>query len=407
MTNMTLGTRLETAPVLQIYATLLPLGSRALDEAVGRELTDNPWLELVERPLVGLGDDVLRDVASGAPSLIDALEGQLDARSLSRAMRGAAGFVVGSLDAQAYLRETDEQIARGAGVNVREAQCVVAIVQSLEPAGVAARSLGERFRLQLARSGETQTLAFVVAAELDALAAQGAGRFAHDRAIARADLDAALQRLRRCDPDPTRDYDHRIDRVYPEIVFARANDRIEARIDGRYWPHVRVASLELPKRDLSEPMRRARSRARLVVEALARRRTTLERLAAALLAGQHRFLASDGDPALLAPLTGRELARTIGCAESTISRALADRYASTPFGTIALRALVARSPGKIAMTSASVREAIRAIISGSPQLSDEAVARALALRGIRLARRTVSKYRAMLGVQSSRRRRRV
>ena len=149
-------------------------------------------------------------------------------------------------------------------------------------------------------------------------------------------------------------------------------------------------------------MRQARSRARLIVDALARRKTTLERLAVALLHSQRAYFLSDGDTRELVPLTGRELAREVGCAESTISRAIAERYVSTPFGTIPVRALLVRRAAAVGLSVAAIHDQIRELARTSPTLSDDAIARTLRLHGVRLARRTVAKYRQELGLNSSR-----
>ena len=192
-----------------------------------------------------------------------------------------------------------------------------------------------------------------------------------------------------------------MDRIYPELIVTREGDNVAVTVDGRFWPDIRLASLEVT-RGLSEPMRDARARARLIVDALTRRKTTLERLAVALLDAQRTYFLSNGDSKALVPLSGRQLARDVGCAESTISRAISDRYAATPFGTIPLRSLLARRPASVGLTVAAVREQIREIAQASPKLSDDAIARSLRMRGVRLARRTIAKYRHELGVGSSR-----
>jgi len=398
-----IGVRAELGPRLRTYATLLPLGLGDLDAAIAHEAADNPWLELVNRPLSGLGDDELRTVAAPGPSLVEHLEAQLAAGGTRGAVLRAARYVNGALDQHAYLRDDVATIARYADVTEPQAAQAVELVQRCEPPGIAARSLGERFRLQLAEAGESGSLAFALTFELDALAAEGSASFAAARGLRFADLTQALHALRACDPDPARDFARTVDRVFPEIVIERDGDTLSASIDGRFWPDIRLASLEVT-RDLSGPMRMARSRARLIVDALARRKTTLERLAIALLDRQRNYFISGGDPRELVPLSGRELAREVGCAESTISRAIAARYAATPFGTISVRSLIARRPGAVGFTTAAVRNRVLELLESFPQLSDDAIAHALRLRGIRLARRTVAKYRQELGLASSRKR---
>ena len=394
------GLRAELGAHLRAYAALLPLGLHDLDRVVAREADENPWLELVDRPLLGLNDGDARIAAAG-PSLVEHLESQLNGRGIHGTLLRAAQYVIGALDEHAYLRDGVATIAQLAHVGDVDAMRAIEVVQNLEPAGVAARSLGERFRLQLIEAGDDASSAFQLTFELDELASEGTAAFAARRRLAPDDVTRALARLRTCDPDPARDFRCAVDRVYPEIVIAREDDLLRASIDGRFWPDIRLVSFEVT-RGLSEPMRQARTRARLLVDALARRRTTLESLALALLDRQRRYFLGDGDARELVPLTGRDLAREIGCAESTISRAVAGRYAATPFGTIPLRALLVRRPAAIGLTVATVRQHIRELAEASPNLSDDAIARSLRLRGVRLARRTVAKYRSELGLGSSR-----
>ena len=176
MTTLDVGVRAEVGAQLRTYATLLPLGLHELDRAIAAEAADNPWLELIERPVRGLDNDALR-IATSAPSLGEHLETQLAGRSAHGPLLRAARYIIGALDEHAYLRDDAAVVARLAHVAAVDATRAIELVQSLEPAGVAARSLGERFRLQLAEANETASLAFRVTFELDsppsALAAEG------------------------------------------------------------------------------------------------------------------------------------------------------------------------------------------------------------------------------------------
>ena len=399
MSGISLGVRTESAAGLRTYVTLLPLGLRALDAAIERAVVDNPWLELVERSSAGHSGDEIAALAQTGVSLVDHLEGQLAAYAVAKDVRRGARFAIGSLDEDGYLREDAATIALCARVTPADADAAIALVQRLSPAGVGARSLGERFRLQLADAGVRSGLALRLTGLLEQLGQLGAERFAAENELKSADVRAAIERLRACDPHPVRDFAPPVDRVHPEIVIARGEHGLEARVDTRYWPNVRLASFDATA--FSHPMRAARREAQLIVDGLDRRRSTLERLATALLEHQRAFFESSGSRAALVPLSGRTLAREIGCAESTISRAISGRFAATPFGTIALGSLIVRSPGRLELTTYAVKEYIREITTATPQFSDEAISRALRLRGIRLARRTVAKYRRGLGVPVS------
>ena len=389
---------LEAAPALRTYATILPLGLRELDAAVAYEAETNPWLEIVERPLAGRDAEEIGRLAASGPTLAEHLETQLAAREVPGALRRAGEYIVGSLDPHGYLREDLAAIAARTRVDRADVELALELVQSFDPCGVAARDLGERFRIELGAGGDMDPLALALTYELEGLAAEGVARFGERRGVDAVAMDRALERLRACDPDPARAFAASVDRVYPEVAFACDALAWYARVNDHLWPQARVAVFA--RSELSQEMRTARSRARLVVDALARRKTTIGRVASVLLERQRAFFEAGGDSRALVPLTGRQIARDVGCAESTVSRALAERFAETPFGTIALRKLIARPPGRIGLTTAAVRERIRDIVTATPAASDSAISRALALRGIRLARRTVAKYRGELGIET-------
>ena len=214
MTTLFVGVRTELALQLRTYAALLPLRLHELDETVAREAADNPWLDLIDRPVLGLGGDEMR-IAGPGPSLGDHLETQLTARGVRGALLRAAHYVIGALDEHAYLRDDPALIARLAHVGSVDAQRAIDLVQGLEPTGVAARSLGERFRLQLAECAQTASLAFKLTFELDAFADEGSTAFADKRGLTVAEVSQALNRLRACDPDPACDFRIGFDRIYP------------------------------------------------------------------------------------------------------------------------------------------------------------------------------------------------
>lgn len=395
MTSADLALRLETAPRLRTYATYLPLGLRELDAAVASESDTNPWLEIIERPLGGIDGDAIGRIAARGPRLWEHLEGQLTAADAGAAVGRAAEYIIGSLDPHAYLRDDLTAVSARAHVAPQDARSALELVQSFDPPGVAARDLGERFRLKLNDDGDAETLVVELTFQRSDRARRCRGILRATRARSRGGGSSAWAFARVRPRSGSRLRSRRRSRVSRNRLRARRGT-VAVRIDDRLWPAVRVA--RFPRTELSEPMRAARTRARLVVDALQRRKTTLVRLGAALLERQAAYFAADGDESALVPLSGRELARDVGCAESTISRALASRFAATPFGTIPLRALIAKQPRRVGLTTATIRQHIAAIVGAVPNASDEAIARALALRGIRLARRTVAKYRGQLGI---------
>jgi RNA polymerase sigma-54 factor len=189
----------------------------------------------------------------------------------------------------------------------------------------------------------------------------------------------------------------------------------EVRLDGGAWPSVeidpeleRLAQESGRASELARYLRPKIESARSIQGALAQRQRTLARVAVALFARQSAFL--EHGPNRLAPLRMGQLADELGLSLSTVSRAISGKYAETPWGILALRWFFqAGAGGEESQTRGGLREAVRALFAAEdaarPLSDDEALAK-LHLQGFELARRTLAKYRAELGIRSSYLRRR-
>jgi RNA polymerase sigma-54 factor len=294
----------------------------------------------------------------------------------------------------------------------------------LEPAGIGARSLQECFLLQLERlplesQAELVDLTRRVVAEaFDDLLHQRWDRLVQRFGVGRERIRNILEVLHRLDPRPGAQLGPNENvAVEPDVVVTRFDDgwRIalnddglpRLRISGRYLRMLQNRGLEGDARGyLRERMRSALWFLRSVEQ----RQSTIARVATAIVRRQEEFL-EKGLPHLR-PLVLRDIADDIGMHESTVSRVVANKYLATPRGVFPLKfffhsAISHAVDGDI--SSVVVKERIRELIEQedpSRPLSDARVARQLNRLGIRIARRTVAKYREDLGVPSSEQRRR-
>ena len=181
------------------------------------------------------------------------------------------------------------------------------------------------------------------------------------------------------------------------------------RMENAYIPRLRISNVykelfaqgKIPAKDkayFSEKMRAGR----FLIEAIAQRQRTIEKIARKILVAQREFF--EFGPSKMRPLTMSEVATEIGVHETTVSRAVADKYADTPHGVFGLRkffnAGVATEDGN-ALANAGVREVLRSVLDSEPPqkpFSDEKLVAELASRGIRVARRTIAKYRALMNI---------
>jgi RNA polymerase sigma-54 factor len=332
---------------------------------------------------------------------------QLQMAASGELERALGEAIISSLDERGYFRGDLAQIAASVGTNPVEASATLTLVQSFDPPGVAASDVRECLLLQLRERGEVDTLTYrVVEGYLDEI---------HDpkkrRRIARAlgcrsaELIEALEQIRSLEPYPGCSFaDIPTAFITPDLVVREEEGRLRAQVNSGFFPRLRLSPSY--QRMLTDPeaasfLRKKLTSARWVLRSLEKRDETLEKVAAFLVEKQQDFLRKGGT--YLHPLSLKEASVALGVHQSTVSRAMKGKYIDTPRGVFPLRLLLPASlPQKGEPISEShAKEEIRRIISEEDStcpLSDEQIASSLVRRDIRLARRTVAKYRESLGI---------
>ena len=280
--------------------------------------------------------------------------------------------------------------------------------------GMAAADAGECLRAQLARlpdSPERELAGRILADHLDLLAR-------HDHAaLAKALGVEADAVVRACGlvmclrPQPVEDATDAPDgAIIPDVVVRHLDGVWRVALNTRGTPRVRVSAhceAALAGAGGHAELRGLLDEARWLVRGVAMREDTLLRTARVLVERQAGVLAR-GDEALV-PLTLREVADEIGMHESTISRITTGKYIQTPRGTFELKRLFAVRLEGAEVSGAAVKAMVKRLIDDEPShapLADDTIAALLARRGIRIARRTVAKYRDQLHIGPARSRRR-
>jgi RNA polymerase sigma-54 factor len=357
-------------------------------------------------------------------SLADALHGQLNVLPLPPRDLVLAKAIVDSLDDDGYLRldDLDELVAVTAldpPAAPDELQIALRRVQSLEPAGVGARNVVECLSLQLdgIACPEQRALARLIISErLDALAGKDMVSLARilDRPLPLvADTCAAIRRL---DPRPGWRLGHAdIRYVTPDVIVRRGRSRWLVLLNPAVVPRVRLhrvyAELFSRQRDESHPQMAEQLReARWTLRNVEQRFATILGVAQAIVKRQHLFF--EYGPAAMKPLGLREIADEVGVHESTVSRVTSNKYMATPSGVFELKYFFSRAmtagDGGQAYSGTAVRGLIKEMLEHEEvgqRLSDAEITRRLARQGLVVARRTVTKYRHQLRVDSVGRRR--
>jgi RNA polymerase sigma-54 factor len=445
MSNAVLGLRLKQqltlTPRLQQSVKLLQLSALECVQELHQAIAQNPFLEESVEPAEspdprsereeaasddstradldfsptgggggGSGEDTpdWTEWTASPSTLHDSLREQLLLLGLSERDHVLANLVIDALDDDGFLRLPLEDVAALApGAGPGEIETALRIVQTLEPAGIAARSLGECLALQL-EAMDSQTPGRDIALDivqnrLSMLAARDNTRLLDAIGCSEEELRAAMELIRSLDPRPgskVGTFEPRA--IVPDVIVRKEKKRWVVTVNSAIYPRIRV------NQQYADYFRQARDgetallaqhlqEARWLVRNLEQRFLTIQRVAEAVVARQRNFF-EYGDLAMR-PLTLREIADELGLHESTVSRATSHKFMATPRGVVAFkrffsRQLATTSGGSCSATAirALLREFIAAEDRRNP-LSDVQLTELLADRGVKVARRTVTKYR--------------
>jgi RNA polymerase sigma-54 factor len=382
---------LRPSPALVAATALLALPSAELEEAVERELDENPALERIEGPgraAVGI---------EGVPAAPDPAEALLrDVMPLlARADRPIAAYLVGSLDGHGFLDAGVEEIAAALAVSPQRVRRVLRALQKAAPAGVGARDLRECLLLQLDRLPHHPRRALarrIVDEHLPLLGRGLYGELARVLAVDRAEIIDARDFIRaRLDPHPWAEAAAPAPPLVPDVAVRESPDGLVVELlePARF----RLVISPAYERATDAAIRRQVSAARAFADRLEQRWRTMRAVAQLAVDRQSEFVRRG--PRHLVPLTRAEVAASLGIHESTVSRAVAGRNVELPSGRIVPLARFFEASG-------APCDALAELLANERRpKSDAELADELARLGFVLARRTVAKYRERLGVLPS------
>ena len=361
-----------------------------------------------------------QDRTAAAPSLQDHLRGQLALMRLSPEDRAALWALIESLDADGYLADPLDEIAARLGSQdaaeseelLERLQCALKWLQSLEPAGVGARSLAECLTLQL-RATTPQTPVHALAVDicrdhLDLLAKREFKKLAAATGADEAALRLARELIVRCDPKPGRAFgpnDATV--VVPDVIVQRAGRGWKVQLNPDVMPKLRINDLYAQairgqRNGAGGGLSSRLQEARWFMKNIQQRFDTILRVSKAIVERQKSFFTHGA--IAMKPLVLREIADELGLHESTISRVTTAKYMATPQGTFELKYFFGSSLNTEAggnASSTAVRALIQQLVAAedtNKPLSDSQLSQMLEEQGIQVARRTVAKYREALKI---------
>ena len=360
-------------------------------------------------------------------NLRDHLLWQLQMSDFVDTERAFALLVIGNLDEKGYLDLdfganaegeklpdlTLDDMAHEAGLDPEDAEEVLGLIQRFDPVGVAARNLQECLLVQADVLGFDDMERAIIRDHLKDVERRNLGAIVKALDIPLEEVIDAVQEIQKLESIPARnftDVDERTIAITPDVFVIKDGERFVVTDNDRGMQRLYINE-SLVKKMLHDPKAKdfindkLRS-AQWLIRAIEQRRRTIIKVTECIVDKQREFL--DNGVAYLKPMILRNVAEAVGMHESTISRVTSNKYVHTPQGLFELKYFFNSSISRVGdedIASESVKQAIKQIIHDedkSRPLSDQAIVKRLKdERGIKIARRTVAKYREMLGILSS------
>lgn len=348
---------------------------------------------------------------------------QLRMSALGHDQMALGALIIGSLAPDGYLRvsldELIENISKedGSAFTLEEAEATLKIIQHSEPLGVACRDLRECLLLQAVELYPAcEPLHDLIENYLDKLGEQSQSWLMRKLNCNEEELLEALEFLRSLNPTPGGHIDTEEPQyITPDIYVHKLDDEYVVELNEDSMPRLKISSFyrnnyTAESSEVKRYVQEKRKSAEWFIKAIYQRQRTIQKVTSSIVRFQREFL--DKGIAYLKPLVLRDVAEDVGMHESTISRATTQKYVHTPQGVFELKfffnSSISRSGGD-SLASEAVRDKIKKIISAENQsrpLADQTIAEMLQDENIDIARRTVAKYREMMGIPTSSRRRR-
>ena len=365
-------------------------------------------------------------------SFTQSLMDQLGYRSLSPEEYNIAAFIIGSLDADGYLRRDIgslvDDMAFRAGIRTDEDEVLrlLAVIQEFEPAGVGARNLRECLLLQLRgakQTRDTRNAERILEEYFPEFSNRHFQKIMAHLDLSGDELKRAIARIVKLNPAPGGEVDYtytdQAQQIVPDFILEEHDGQLSFSMPRFSVPELRVnkkyADLLIESRSSSERaqkeaatfVRQKLDSAKWFVEALKQRQNTLNKTMSAILDYQHDYFVS-GDEADLKPMVLKDIAERTGFDISTISRVVNSKYIETHFGIFPLKYFFSEGMENKEGEEVSTRElkkALQECVDAEDKkkpLTDEQLVEEMGRRGYKVARRTIAKYRGQLGIPLAR-----
>ena len=426
--------KLALTPQMEQSLSVLQMGTEELNQCIEEELLSNPMLDYAKEPEKkevrrsqgeGIGYysrkktedtdyqsylNAIADEKSEDTELAEYLRMQLYTKKISPRRQKIGEYLIECLEESGYLKMDMDELAKGIGLSKEELEREIRFMQTLEPCGVFARDLRECLLLQVQGEEQMQRQArLLIEKYLDEIAQNKIPQISKQTGLTTAEITKTIQYIKEeLEPVPGRGYGcaNRNEYIYPDITVKEDEKGYRIILNKE-----KVHTLELNREYLpmlgqvhsseeNKYLKEQYQKAKILLRNIGKREETLAAVAEAIVDWQRDFF--DKGKAFLKPMNLLDIAQELDVHESTVSRAVRDKYLECRWGIFELKYFFSNktSDGNNCNVLTCIQEIIRSENKQKP-LSDAKIAEQLEKKGIRISRRTVTKYREQMQIPNT------
>ena len=356
----------------------------------------------------------LENSITSRSNLQEHLERQMKLVAQSKEDEELGLFIVGNIDSSGFLKMEIEDISVATVNTPQDVERVLKIIQAFDPSGVGARNLRECLMLQLKNFDCIDSLSYRILDEhFEALGKKKYLKIARALKVKVPEIQQAVQEIMRLTLRPGQGFgETQTQYIVPDVALRKDGAEYEIIINDDYLPHLRISNFYRKmmqekgvKTDVRDYIKEKIHSGKWLIKNIQQRHETLHNITSEIVKRQKGFF--DRGAGHLEPMTMSQIAEVVELHESTVSRAIANKYIDTPHGLFPLKfffTTAIETEGGKDVSSRNVKHLLQEFISkedSQKPLSDEALVKQINERGVKIARRTVAKYRKELGILPS------
>ena len=393
---------------MKLSLNVLEMSSMDLEKFIEKEFSKNPLLEIdfSSKNYSSKGDDSEEsspfDFISEEKNLIDFLEEQLGFLKISKEMRFLCTFIVNNLDKRGFLTVTREELKSACGFPLKDIDKAIEIVKSLEPIGIGAKNLEECLIIQLHKKNiNDQKLEYIITHFMQELASSKYDIICSKLNITEEYVVEYLKIIRSLNPFPSRGFymGDTIRYIEPDAEIKNIGGKYVVVMSEKNIPKLKLKSLENAQ-EISGEMKNYFNSANNIIRCIEKRQLTLKSILDIILEKQYEYFSKPEGK--LNSLTLKDISSILKIHNSTVSRAIKNKYILTERGMKRVKDMFIIDNKKL-----FVKEKIEELILNEDRynpLHDNEIALLLEKENLKIARRTVVKYREELGIKPAHKR---